>query len=166
MWGSTRKPTNNNGDIHRRRIMDYISSGEWFTYYELVDELRIKYHTARHHITELNNKGLLEERQFVALGEPGRRPREFRFKDQWAEVVHSKDEVVSSYYMRMRELADIYRAGAIPTDDCLDDVITDIGDELLGLTNRIELLTKIYENPDMRNKNKFVKRMGLNNDDS
>lgn len=151
------KATNSNGEYNRRRLLSLIQDGHWFTLSEAARALHLHRATVKRYINELKDKGLLtEQRRKVDIGQP---PYEYSYKDNWYEVLESNHPEVQKHVKRLKHLATIYRQGQVPAVDSLDTALTDIGDEILKLDELRNLLARIYENPDLRNKNLFVKRM-------
>lgn len=151
------KLTNSNGDIRREKLLKWIEDGHWFTVTEASENLKTEPYLMRRYIYELKDKGLLtEQRRKVDIGQP---PYEYSYKDNWYEVLESNHPEVQKHVKRLKHLATIYRQGQVPAVDSLDTALTDIGDEILKLDELRNLLARIYENPDLRNKNLFVKRM-------
>lgn len=151
------KATNNNGEYNRRRLLSLIQDGHWFTVREASQALNLKQITVRRYVRELKGKGLLtEQRRKIDIGKP---PYEYSYKDNWHEVLESNHPEVQKHVKRLKHLATIYRQGQMPAVDSIDTALSDIGDEILKLDELRDLLARIYENPDLRNKNLFVKRM-------
>lgn len=150
--------TTSNGDLTRNKILEYAQNTDWFSITEAAKAIRVKRKTVQKYMGELDNKGLFAKRvrkQDIAA----RPPVEYLFQDNWNVLKNSPHPEVQYYVNRLKKLADIYRRGNIPTQDSLNDVLTELGDEILEVVNLLEQLNMIYNNPDMRKVNPFVKRM-------
>lgn len=158
MQGVRKKHTNSNGDLIRNKILEYAQSTEWFSITEAAKATRIKRKTVQKYMGELDKKGLFTKR-VRQQDIPARPPVEYLFQDNWIALKNSSHPEVQYYVNRLKNLADIYRRGNIPTQDSLDAVLTELGDDILDIVNLLELLNMIYDNPDMRVVKLFVKRM-------
>lgn len=151
-------PTNYNGDLHRKRLLAWVQDEHWFTINEAAKHLKIKPYLTRRYVYELRNKGLLTERR-RAQDLPSQPPIEYQYKDNWHVLAESTDPLVTRYYMDLKILARVYKEGLIPKDTSIDAVLTDMGDEIERLEKTVALLKMMYDNPDLRRVNSFVKRM-------
>lgn len=158
MQGVRKKHTNSNGDIRRRKLIEYAEQHPWFSVTEAMKALRLKRKSMNKYIGELVDKGLLTGRTREQVG-TGRPPIEYLFQDNWHILKNSPHIEVQYYVNRLKKLADIYRTGNIPTKDSLDAVFTELGDDILKIVNTLEQLNMIYNNSDMRVVKPFVKRM-------
>lgn len=158
MHGVRKKHTNSNGDIRRRKLIEYAQEHPWFSTTEAAKALRLKRKAMNKYMVELISKGLLTGRTREQVG-TGRPPTEYLYQDNWSVLNHSPYPEVQYYVNRLKKLANTYRTGNIPTKDSLDGVLTELGDDILDLVNTLKLLNMIYNNPDMRKAQTFVTRM-------
>lgn len=153
-----RKLTNSNGDLRRDQLIEWCKDGHWFTVTEAAKALKVNRHQARWYIYELRDRGFLKE-QRRHTGKPSKTPMEYSYEDNWPEIIGNPHPVVQKHVKRLKHLAEVYRAGRIPTGDSVDEVLTEIGDEIEQLDELRRVLSIIYENKDLRRINPFVKRM-------
>lgn len=149
---------NNNGDIARNKLIEWAEDGHWFTIKEAAKHLKTKPYLARRYVMQLKDKGLLTGRRRVQ-DLPSKPPIEYIYKDNWQETLENPHPELQKHVKRLKHLAAIYRQGQFPAVDSIDQALTDIGNEIRDLDELRDLLARIYDNPDLRNKNLFVKRM-------
>lgn len=153
------KPTTIDGDLKRKKLLAFVNDGHWFSITEASKATRMNRHQGRKFVYELRDKGFLKERRRKQETVPSQPPMEYSYQDNWHVLTETTNPVVKNFYRHLKELADIYRAGLIPAMSNPDDVLTDIGNEIERLEETVKLLKMMYENPDLRKINSFVKRM-------
>lgn len=152
------KNSNYNGDLKRKWLLEFAQQGQWFTIKEAQMALGLNKTQTYWYVSQLKEKGLLKEQKRMT-GKPSKAPMEYLYQDNWQEVINNPHPEVQKYVERLKHLAAIYRQGQVPAVDSIDTALTDIGNEIEQLTELVETLSCIYENPDLRRVNTFVKRM-------
>ena len=158
MYGVRKSSTNNNGDIDRRKILQFIKDNPWCSRTEIIKATKIGKNAVHNYVNEFSAINMLVSRTRKQFKE-ARPPIEYIFQDRWEFLQESNEPLIQEYLNRYKRLADIYRTGNIPTEDSLDEVNTDLGNKIMTTVDLLELLNMVYEDPAMRKVNEFVKRM-------